>query len=175
MKLLESERRIFDEEAAEGWPSFIVERLERVEIHFDEFGIEILSEGRDDFGEFFFGRRFGQFVDGAVFFVGDAEAVQEGAEQFAMGADEPDLEDLRGEGVVGAHREVGGDVLKLFGFGFPFQENGAEFAELGHRTNGGLVERFFVGVEVREKGIRDGFRKACENLVRRMHKEDCEG
>lgn len=146
-----------------------------MEIHFDEFGIEILSEGRDDFGEFFFGRRFGQFVDGAVFFVGDAEAVQEGAEQFAMGADEPDLEDLSGESVVGSHPEVGGDVFKLFGFGFSFEEDGPKLAELADRTDGRLVEGFFVGVKVREKGIQDGDGKACENLVRRMHKEDCEG
>lgn len=141
-----------------------------MEVNFYEFGIEVFAEGGDDFGKFFFGRRFGEFVDGAVFFVGDAETVEERAEEFAMGADEPDLEDLSGESVVGSHPEVGGDVFKLFGFGFSFEEDGPEFAELGDRTDGGFVEGFFVGVKVCEKGVQDGGGKACEDLVRRMHK-----
>jgi hypothetical protein len=124
-----------------------------VEVNFHEFGIKVFAEGGDDFSELFLGRRFGEFVDGAVFFVGDAETVEERAEEFAMGADEPDLEDLGSEGVVRAHREVGGDVFKLFGFGFSFEEDGPEFAELGDRTNGGFVEGFFVGVKVCEKGV----------------------
>lgn len=141
-----------------------------MEVNFYEFGIEVFAEGGDDFGKFFFGRRFGEFVDGAVFFVGDAESVEERAEEFAMGTDEPDLEDLCGESVVGSHPEMGGDVFKLFGFGFSFEEDGPKLAELADRTDGRLVEGFFVGVKVREKGIQDGGGKACENLVRRMHK-----
>ena len=171
---LKSERGVFSKEASQRWPSLLIKGLERVEVDFYEVRIEVFPERRDDFGEFLFRRCFGEFVDGAIFFMGNAETVEKGAQEFAMRAHEPDLEDLCSERIVGAHREVCGDMFELFGFGFSLEENWTEFAELRDGTNGSLVERFFVGVEVGEKGIQDGCGKACENLVRRMHKGNSE-
>ena len=141
-----------------------------MEVDLDEIGVEALLKSRHHLDKLFFCRGFWKLFDRPVVFVRDAQPVQKGAEQIAMGAYQPDLQDLRGQRAVSREGEVSSDVLELVCLGLPFKEDRAQFLLVCDRTDSGLVERFFVLMEMSEEGTQDGLWKAGENLVRLVHK-----
>ena len=99
------------------------------------------------------------------FVVGDVEAIEEGAEQVGVFADEPDLQDVGGDGVVLRAAEGGlhpGEALEAR---FALHEDGAELALLGQGVDGGFVELLFLAMQVAENLGGGGGGHGDENFV----------
>ena len=96
----ELESWVFGEQFFERGPAVVVERLEGVEIDGHDGGIVLCDEIVDHARELHFFRRGRELLDGAIFVMCDAEAVEEITEKRGVGADEPDLQEMRGDGFV---------------------------------------------------------------------------
>ena len=146
-----------------------------MEIDGDNGGIVLFEETCDDFGELGFFRSAGELFDGAVFVVGDAEAIEKIAEEFAVGANKPDLEELSGDAFVLCPT---GGVLQpgeAFVLWLSFDEDRAEFP-LGRKgVDGGFEQSFFVFADPGEDlgGNRGGHLR--EKLVGFIHTEKSGG
>ena len=97
----------------------------------------------------FFGLR-GDVIDGAVVVVLDAEAVHEIAEHGGVATDEPDLEEIGGEGLVLFAAEGVFDPRETLGAGFALDEDGAKLALFGKVLDEVFVEGFFVVEHIAE-------------------------
>lgn len=166
---VELQRGVLLDEFRQSGPALGIQRLEGVEVHGEQRRLVASAQGVDDANEIGFGRGGGEDFNGAVFVVGDAESVEEFAEEVFVGAYEPQLEDVS-RGVV---MEALGDLFDkpsvLLGARFFLDENGAEFPGLSERLDSGLVEGLLVFVQKSEDALRHGGGHFGKNLVGLKH------
>ncbi len=166
----EAQARVFGEQFAERRPALFVERLEGVEINRDDGGIVLFQKRVDGSDERVLGRCGREFFDGAVFVVGDAEAVEEIAEQFGVRADQPDLQQMRGDAFVHFAPEGVLHPRVPLAARLALDEDGPQFPLLGEGVDGRFVERLLSLVDIAEKLLGDGGREGGENFVGLRHK-----
>lgn len=145
-----------------------------MEVDRNDAGVVGGEEFVDGFLQLGFVGSLGEVFDCAVFVVGDAEGVEEIAEQLGVGADEPDLQEVGGvTGVAGA-AESGGEPGEFVSLGFALHEDRAELLFAAERL-GDHVEQIglFLG-EVGEELFSHGRREAGKDFVGLEHKAGAE-
>ncbi len=147
----ELQPRVGGDDLVEEGPAILVQGLEGVKIYRDDGGIVFFQEGGDGgFEGRFFGLG-GDLLDGAVGVVLDAEAVEEIAEHRRVAADEPDLEEVCGDGLVLAAAQGVLEPGETLDARFALDEDGAEFALFRQVLDEVFVEGFLVLVDFAEQ------------------------
>ncbi len=150
-------------------PALLVESLEGVEVDGDDAGIVLLEKRLHSAEEVFAWRAGRHGLDGAVFVVLDVQGIEEIAEELLMIPNEPDLQEVRGNGFAGLAAEGFLQPGIPLVAGFPFDEDRPELPLLGERIDGRLVKRLLLVDQERKQLSRRLGRHAGEDLVRFQH------
>lgn len=128
--------------------SSVLLHLEHVQIEGDVFLGISGEEGGDAGGGLVFRDVLGELLDFALAVVGDAGGVEEGDEHLGLAFEQPDLEDLGGDLLVGAEAHLVEQPGGLIGLAFALDVNGAELAGGGEVGDDGAVGGALLGLEV---------------------------
>jgi len=161
---------VLTEDRFEFRPAFFIERLEGVEIDRDHSGIVLLEERLDGLLEIRLRRARGHFFDRAVFVVLDFQRVEEVAKDLLVFADEPDLQEVRGDAVAllfAEHILEPGVALIAW---LPFNEDRTKLPLFRERIDGRLIERLFLFREEGKQFRRRLRRHTGKDFVRFQHK-----